>query len=172
MRDIGELDSLDIRLATTEDSRDIIQLLKEIAQWMKDKGINQWRFLLEGGDDEEIHQAVCNQETYRVSDGDGVAATFTLLSRPSEWDRHIWGADDPPDTLYLHRLAVAPDFMGKGLGRQLLNWIENEVRDHDHIRLDCVEDNEKLNSFYRDHGFEYVGLTDGHCKYQKRVKRT
>jgi len=161
-----------IKMATDEDSRKIIDMLKQVALWLKEHDINQWRFLLEGGDDAEIEQAISNQETYMILKDDHLVATFTLLSKPSEWDQHIWGDDVSANSLYLHRLAVIPTYMKIGLGSMILAWIQNNVRDKDFIKLDCVADNRKLNTFYKNNNFEFVGVTDGHSKYQKCITKT
>jgi GNAT superfamily N-acetyltransferase len=160
-------DDFTVKIATNEDRNNIIIMLKQVALWMKDHDINQWRFLLDGGDDEEIEQAITNQETYMVLKDHDIVATFTLLAKQSEWDKHIWGDDLSSNSLYLHRLAVIPLYMKKGLGRSILTWIQNNVRDKEFLKLDCVADNRKLNSFYKNHNFELVGFTDGHSKYQK-----
>lgn len=161
-----------IKKATTEDVNVIINMLKQIAQWMKDKDINQWKFLLDGGDDEEIEQAILNNETYIVLKDRDIVATFTLLAEQSEWDREIWGIDISSKSLYLHRLAIYPAYMGKGIGKSVLTWIENNVQDKDYIKLDCVANNPKLNNFYRTNNFELVGLVAGHSKYQKSIRNT
>jgi GNAT superfamily N-acetyltransferase len=160
-----------IKIATNEDSRKIIKMLKQIALWMKANEINQWRFLLEGGDDEEIEQSISNQETYLVMKDNDIVATFTLLSIQSEWDRHIWGDDSTSKSLYLHRLAIIPTYMKKGIGRSILAWVQNNVSDKEYLKLDCVADNIKLNNFYTNNKFELVGLTNGHSKYQKFIKK-
>jgi GNAT superfamily N-acetyltransferase len=164
-------DGFTIKMATDEDSRKIIAMLKQVALWMKEHDINQWGFLLDGGDDEEIEQAISNQETYMVLRDHEIVATFTLLSKQSEWDQHIWGDSLNSNSLYLHRLAVIPIYMKKGLGRRILSWIQNNVRDVDFLKLDCVADNRKLNTFYTNNRFEFVGVTDGHRKYQKCITK-
>ena len=160
-----------IRIATNDDSSAIIKMLKQIAQWMRDNEINQWKFLLDGGDDEEIEQAITNNETYIVLKDDDIVATFTLLSQQSEWDRGIWGSDISSKSLYLHRLAIIPTYMRKGIGKSILTWIQENVSDKEYLKLDCVADNTKLNNFYMNNNFELVGLIDGHSKYQKSIKK-
>ncbi|QUG41952.1 GNAT family N-acetyltransferase [Psychrobacillus sp. INOP01] len=160
-----------IKIATKDDSSVIIKMLKQIAQWMKDSEINQWKFLLDGGDDEEIEQAISNQETYIVLKDKDIVATFTLLSKQSEWDRDIWGSDISSKSLYLHRLAIVPTYMKKGIGKSILTWIQDNVSDKEYLKLDCVADNIKLNNFYMNNNFELVGLADGHSKYQKSIKK-
>ncbi|MFJ7826624.1 GNAT family N-acetyltransferase [Psychrobacillus sp. NPDC096623] len=160
-----------IKIATNDDSSVIIKMLKQIAQWMKDNEINQWKFLLDGGDDEEIEQAITNNETYIVLKDEDIVATFTLLSKQSEWDRDIWGSDISSKSLYLHRLAIIPTYMRKGIGKSILTWIQDNVSDKEYLKLDCVADNTKLNNFYINNNFELVGLIDGHSKYQKSIKK-
>ncbi|UFU00099.1 GNAT family N-acetyltransferase [Radiobacillus kanasensis] len=164
------MNNLKIVIAEDKDSREIIRMLKQIAQWMKDSGIDQWGFLLQGGDDEEIKQAISNQETYKVLHNNELIGTFSLLENQSEWDLHIWGEDSSENSLYLHRLAVVPEYMKHGIGTYILTWMENHFSNEKvFLRLDCVADNKKLNSFYKVNGFELVGENDGHSKYQKRL---
>ena len=160
-----------IKIATNDDSSVIIKMLKQIAQWMKDNEINQWMFLLDGGDDDEIEQARTNNETYIVMKDKGIVATFTLLSKQSEWDRDIWGIDNSSKSLYLHRLAIIPTYMRKGIGKSILTWIQDNVSDKEYIKLDCVADNTKLNNFYMKNNFDLLGVIDGHSKYQKSIKK-
>jgi len=165
------LKGLTIKIAQKDESSKVIEMLKQIALWMKGQDINQWGFLLEGGDDEEIEEAIANQYTYIVLKDHDIVATFTLLPNQSEWDRHIWGEDITSNALYLHRLAVIPAYMNIGLGRSILDWIQHKESEKEYIRLDCVAGNEKLNDFYKKNEFELVGFEDGHSKYQKAIRR-
>ncbi len=165
---MNELKQLVVQRASSSDQEIIITLLKEIAQWMKDNKINQWSYLLEGGDDEEIKSAIEQNYTYKVLRDDLMIATFTLSPKQSEWDEHIFGKDEAYDSMYLHRLAVHPQYMNQGVGKKILNWIPANLGDgKKFIKLDCVADNVKLNQFYQDNGFEYIGETDEHSKYIK-----
>lgn len=166
--------SLHIQKASLDNLQMVISLLKECAKWMKDGNIDQWRFLLEGGEDPEIKSAIERNETYTVMTNEQLVATFTLSPQQTEWDVHIFGEDEVDNCLYLHRLAVSPSFMNKGLGKEILNWIElnaKEKHDKDYIKLDCVANNRKLNQFYVDNGFQYLGESDRHSKYKKHLRR-
>jgi tRNA(Met) C34 N-acetyltransferase TmcA len=165
-------DGFTIRRAANEESNKIINLLKQTAQWIKENKINQWRFLLEGNQDEEIKQDILNEKTYIVLKGNELVATFTLLSQQSEWDRHLWGDDSSSKSVYLHRLAVSTPYMKRGMGKSILDWVQNNVSGSEYLKLDCVAENRKLNTFYKNNGFELVGLTDGHNKYQKLIKNS
>lgn len=154
------------RKATEEEATTVIALLKEVAAWLQKSDISQWGFLLEGGEDEEIKQAIKDSATYVACRDDKIIATFTLYSQQSEWDQHIWGREEISEVLYLHRLAVRPQFMKSGIGKEILKWIDENLDKT--IRLDCVAHNPKLCAYYEENGFTLIGTTaDGHCKFQK-----
>jgi GNAT superfamily N-acetyltransferase len=157
-----------VRLAEPEDANHVINMLKKIAQWMQNNEIHQWQYLLMGGDDDEIKASISKKETFIILNDKGIVGTFTLSPHQSEWDQQIFGIDTEPDSLYLHRLAIAPEFMGNGLGSDIVKWIHANVKSNKlYLKLDCVADNIKLNHFYKENGFEYIGETDNHSKYQK-----
>lgn len=61
--------------------------------------------------------------------------------------------------------------MGLGIARKILHFIPSFITNKkDYIKLDCVATNTKLNNFYKSNGFEYMGTTDGHSKYQKKLQ--
>jgi GNAT superfamily N-acetyltransferase len=169
---LENITSFEVERASSLKGEQVIRLLKEVAQWLKNNEINQWGYLLQGGDDMEILKAIENKETFIVIENGEMVGTFTLSSKQSEWDKHIFGVEDSSDSLYLHRLAVSPKFMGKGIGKSMLKWIEeNHQSEKTYLKLDCVADNQRLNQFYRENGFTYIGETDNHSKYQKDLLR-
>jgi GNAT superfamily N-acetyltransferase len=166
------MNGFEVKKASIKDSKDILSLLKEVATWLKANEINQWGYLLHGGDDDEILQAIENQNTFVVIKDGIMVGTFTLSAKQSEWDQHIFGVEDTNDSLYLHRLAIYPKYMGNGIGKNILEWIEeNHHSEMTFLKLDCVADNERLNQFYRENGFTYMGETDNHSKYQKILNK-
>jgi GNAT superfamily N-acetyltransferase len=160
---------LHIRLAEPYESSHIIKLLRDTAHWIQEQGINQWSYLLDGGEDEEIVRCIENNQTYVVEKNGELTATFTLYPSQNEWDQEIWGHQEE-NAVYLHKLAVNSAYMKQGIGNVILSWISEAVR-ADLIRLDCVADNEKLNAFYKENGFELTGVTKGHSKFQKQVHK-
>lgn len=161
------LDKFQLKIAEEDESNLVINMLKEVAQWMKNNEINQWQYLLAGGDDEEIKQAILDKKTYILLKDNKLIATFTLSSVQSEWDEHIFGKEINSDSLYLHRLAVIPAHMKQGIGESILVWIQQNFSDKKYLKLDCVSNNKKLNDFYKNNGFEYLGEIDKHSKFQK-----
>jgi GNAT superfamily N-acetyltransferase len=73
---------------------------------------------------------------YVADDGGRIAAMLALR---------------PPD--HLDQLFVAPDYQRKGLGRRLLAFTHEQLRDE--IRLRCVRENDKAWRWYEREGFVF-----------------
>ena len=159
-----------IRLARSDDTEQIRKLLKELAISLQSKGIDQWSYLLDGGEVAEIHRAILDKETFVLELDDKIIGTFTVLSQQSDWDCEIWG-DSSDSSIYVHRLAIGLDSKGNGLGLETLQWIaDNFANRVKYLRLDCVAHNQKLNQFYQNCGFTLIGQTNGFNKYQKLLQ--
>lgn len=158
----------EITIADLNDLDEVLTLLRSVARWLKQKGSNQWETILNGEDDQEMRLAVENKQTYIVKEDKHIIATFTIYLKASNWDIMLWGRDDSKSA-YLHKLAVIPDKMGKGLGYEIIHWAEQKLRDEgvDRLRLDCVADNNNLNTFYSGNGFEKVGENHGFTLFEK-----
>ncbi|MEH7308991.1 GNAT family N-acetyltransferase [Neobacillus drentensis] len=156
-----------IRLARSEETEQIRQLLKEIAKWFQTNAINQWSYLLEGGDYAEIHRAILNNETYVLEKDNEIIGTFTVSTKQSDWDLEIWGESNDP-SIYIHRLAMGLNHKGNGVGMETLQWIAGHFAGCvKYLRLDCVAHNQKLNQFYQNCGFTLIGQMGDFNKYQK-----
>ncbi|PGU07374.1 MULTISPECIES: GNAT family N-acetyltransferase [Bacillus cereus group] len=158
-----------IRIATEGESDSIITLLKEIAQWLQHKEVDQWQYLLGEEATAEILEAIREKYTYVVTKEEEIVGTVTVSPKQSEWDEYIFGKEEVSDSLYVHRFAVKRKYKGNGIGEWMLRWIEENVQhDKEYLKLDCVGHNRILNDFYKRSGFEYIGSTDGLSKFQKR----
>ncbi|HDR7793973.1 TPA: GNAT family N-acetyltransferase [Bacillus luti] len=158
-----------IRMATEKESDSIITLLKEVAQWLQKKEVNQWQYLLGEEATDEILEGIREKYTYVVMKEDEMVGTVTVSSKQNEWDKRIFGKEEVSNSLYIHRFAVKREYKGNGIGEWILRWIEENVqRDKEYLKLDCVQHNRTLNDFYKKSGFEYVGSTDGASKFQKK----
>ncbi len=160
---------LQIRLAKDSETMEIIQLLKGAASWLKSEEIDQWSYLLSGGEDLDIERAILNNETYVAKYDNNLIGTFTLSAVQSEWDLDLWGNKED-SSLYLHRLAVNNQYRGQGLGCEIIQWIEEEFSGrYMYLRLDCVSNNPRLNQFYQDCRFKLAGSTGEFNKYEKCI---
>ncbi len=158
-----------IRIATEEEGDRIITLLKEVAQWLQHREVDQWQYLLGEEATAEILESIKKKYTYVVTKGDEIVGTVTVSPKQNEWDEYIFGKEEVSNSLYIHRFAVKRKYKGNGIGEWMLQWIEENIQhDKEFLKLDCVGHNRILNDFYKRNGFEYVGSTDGLSKFQKK----
>ncbi len=63
------------------------------------------------------------------------------------------------DNIYIHRLAVHPDFQGRGLARKLMDFAENYAREKGclSVRLDTFSKNQRNQRFYEARGYQKLG---------------
>ena len=142
--------ALSIRPATEGDIELLLELLAAGARHALAHGIDMWpeRFetaLLQGD--------IGRGELYVARDGDLLVATFTHTFA----DPPVWGEDDGRAS-YIHRLAVAPDRRGSGLGHRLLAWAgeTGRRRGRELLRLDTLHENARLRAWYEASGFTHV----------------
>ncbi len=155
-----QFNSFTVKQATPSDAEAVTELLKGVATRLQENGLNQWEFLLDGGEDAEIINSIKRGVTYIVTDGERVVATFNLTNKQNDWDAQLWGARED-NAYYIHRLAVHNHYTGRGIGKDLLLWLDENLKGTT-LRLDCIADNPVLNDFYKHVGFNYVG--QGHAE--------
>jgi len=69
--------------------------------------------------------------------------------------RHVNWLTQNSKVLYVHRLAVHPNFQGKGLAKELMNFAENYAihQNYKSIRLDTFSENKRNQKFYENRGY-------------------
>lgn len=103
-----------IRIATENESDSIIILLKEVAQWLQYKEVDQWQYLLGEEATAEILECIREKYTYVVLKEDEIVGTVTVSPKQNEWDEHIFGKEEVSNSLYIHRFAVKRKYKGNG----------------------------------------------------------
>ncbi|MBT2572516.1 GNAT family N-acetyltransferase [Bacillus sp. ISL-51] len=158
-------------LARPEDAQAVMDLLVSAAKWLRDKGSDQWSGLLHGEDTHNMRGSIAEGHVFLFKRDGELAGVVMLLPEASEWDRRLWGEDGHGESVYLHRLAIAREFAGRGLGRAILSWAETGVYcpGKTKIRLDCVSENMALQSFYRRMGYESKGKAAGYLLFEKEL---
>ena len=142
---------LSIARAGMEAVPDVYALIRDIAQWLVDRGDALW------GEEE-----VSRDELVRVAQAGElitgrVAGSLAACMYLHHEDRVFWPESHPGEALYVHRLGVARRFAGAGYSHAMLAWAVSEARQmgRDFVRLDC-EPRPKLLALYRSAGFVTV----------------
>ncbi|NVK10055.1 MAG: GNAT family N-acetyltransferase, partial [Tenacibaculum sp.] len=84
-----------------------------------------------------------------------IAGVFRIL-----WDRKLPGLENRK-SLKLHRIYLHKNTQGKGVGKQLLAWLEEEARkkQYELIWLDTMDEQPQAFEFYKKLGYQY----HSHC---------
>ncbi len=136
------MSSLRVSTATPSDLNLVLDIVDEAARWLSSRGIHRWesplpppvRSLLEG--------AIIRREVFLVSlpESPEVIGSFRL-----DW-RHAPFWPDQKDAGYLYTMALRPEFIGQGLGRDIIAWVSEQTRARrrNWLRLDAIAANPRL----------------------------
>ena len=145
-----------LRTATPDEAPAILALRTAAERWLADRGIEQWHpgeITLAGATSQAR-----DGEWHLASDNGVACATLRLL-----WSDPLWtGIGTQRPAVYVHGLVIDRAYAGQGLGARLLDWATEQGRQAgaEVLRLDCVEINPALRSYYARIGFREVGRRD------------
>lgn len=147
---------------TTENLLAIIRLIEEASAWLSLKGTDQWQrpWPSRRKRDARVRRGLERGMTWIVWAADRAVATVSAATAPK---LKVWSEADcdlRAPAVYAHRLVVARDFAGWGLGAQLIDW--TGLRGHQEygakwIRIDVWSSNLALHQYYTKRGFESCG---------------
>lgn len=121
----------------------IYNILYKCGQDMYEKkGLTHWK---RPYSKECIEKDICNKNVFLVSDDYGYVATFTVTLSDED--------------LYLSKLAVLPEYAGKGIGKLCMNYIERYAKERNIslMKLDVYDKSESAIGFYKGLGFSVTG---------------
>lgn len=154
--------------AIHKDIDEILTLIQKRIKWMDENNINQWNKTnyLKYYPKNYYEELVSKGQLYVVKYGklNSVIGAFALLEQDKRWD-------DSSQSYYIRNLVT--DIGVSGLGATIITFCEQIAIEHskNKIRLDCQASNHKLNEYYSELGFEYVGtIQEGHYTGNKREK--
>ena len=139
-----------IRQATGGDTRALVDVLTEAADWVEQlDGTTMW---VEGELEEHRVRAEAEAGMFVVAEAhhEVVGAIRFQLEDPL-----FWPDVDGRDSAFVHRLAVRRAQAGEGVSTALLKWAVDRARGlgKRHLRLDCDADRTRLRAFYERFGF-------------------
>lgn len=138
--------------ATAEDLPNLVALRDAAARWQQQRGIEQWE-VGELTESDFATQAERGELFLVHNDSQVLGAVRIIFADPMIWP------DTDASAGYVHGLMTAE--RGTGLGATLLDWAEDRIREtgRNLARLDCVQANHRLRSYYRSRGYREVGPT-------------
>ncbi|MEZ2413602.1 GNAT family N-acetyltransferase [Muriicola sp. E247] len=143
-----------IRPAKIGEIHQIMCVTKACAHHMLAQGIEQWN-------DHYPSQEIFNNDIERgelfVKEIDGQIVGYICITTvmDEEYLPVKWLTPNEIN-IYVHRLAIHPDFQGKGYARQLMDKAEKMAREENYtsVRLDTFSKNERNQRFYEARGYK------------------
>ena len=140
-----------IARGSLSDVAEVDRLIRATAEWLINKGEPLW-----GPNETSLEELerVARLGELIVGRLEGELATCMYLH---DEDRVFWPQVAPREAFYIHRLAVARKFAGRGYAHAMLDWAALEARKYARpfLRLDC-EPREKLLALYRSAGYRPI----------------
>ncbi|NRF90172.1 GNAT family N-acetyltransferase [Paenibacillus frigoriresistens] len=141
----------------SNDKSGVMSLFRSVTQDLKRKGIHQWdRFYPNGI---VIGRDLRNKNLFGISMDAQIVAVVVLDTKQSAKYSALQWSDTQGKSACIHRLAVHPEYQGRGLGKQLLQFAENLAgqQGNSSIRLDVYTGNRGALSMYSRAGYHQVG---------------
>ncbi len=146
-----------IRRAKIFEIPEIIAITKACTALMAKNGIFQWNehYPSEIVFEKDIERA----ELYVLETVGRINGTIVISTYMDDVYTQIDWLTPHDDNIYIHRLAVHPDFQGKGFAQQLMDFAENYARQDGciSVRLDTFSQNPRNQRFYEVRGYQKLG---------------
>lgn len=151
---------MEYRLATKKDINNICRLIQEAVGEMLLHGIDQWDELYPTKED--FLKDIEENSLYLAIKDEQIAALYVISKEEDEAYRYAQWASKDETAFVLHRFCVSPEFQNKGIGREVLRYIEKQVLDmgYQSIRLDVFSVNPFAQKLYRKNGYVAKGSAE------------
>ncbi len=148
---------MNITKPTINDISGILEVTKACAKHMIANGIFQWNEYYPSY--EAFENDIKLNQLWVLKDVDRIIGSIVISDIMDEEYLAIEWLTPNTKNIYIHRLAVHPDYQGKGCAQLLMNYAENYAKDNNYlsVRLDTFSVNKRNNIFYKKRGFQQRG---------------
>ena len=142
-----------IRAGEISDTDAILNITKSCALHLIQNNIYQWNEHYP--DRGSFINDAKNQELYVYVINGSVVACISLCMHMDEVYLPVKWKTKNDNNLYIHRLAVHPDFQKKGVGKMLMDFAEEYAKEKKFVsvRLDTFSVNKRNLKFYESRGY-------------------
>jgi ribosomal protein S18 acetylase RimI-like enzyme len=142
-----------IKNVTTLDIEEVFALYKIAANYQKEKKtVIVWPDF----NKEMVAIEIAENRQFKLLVNNEVVCIWAITFS----DAQIWEDRNKDNALYIHRIAVNPNFRGNNYIDTIVNWAKEYAlkKDIQFIRLDTLGENTKLIAHYKNAGFHFLGL--------------
>lgn len=142
-----------IKKASKQDLEQLLSVVKSCGQKLIDQGIFQWNE--EYPKREDLLEDIELQELWKLEDKNSIIGLIVLTENADEEYHNVKWLTKNHKNLYIHRLAVHPNFQGKGYAQKLMDFAEKYARENGYysIRLDTFSQNKRNLQFYEQRNY-------------------
>lgn len=146
-----------IRKAEEIDIKPIMLMTNACARAMIAQGVFQWNEHYP--DVTAFENDIKRNELYVLEVEGEVKGSIVISTLMDEEYIPIKWYTDNKNNIYVHRLAIHPDFQGKGNAQQLMDFAEQFAFENNYssIRLDTFSQNKRNQKFYELRGYNQLG---------------
>ena len=137
-----------IQKAVISDLNELYAITKSCAQVLIENQIFQWS---ENYPSKEILQKDIElQQIWKLTIATQIIGIIVLTEIEDAEYKNVQWITNNNRNLYIHRLAVHPNFQGKGYAQQLMDFAEHYAKEKQYksIRLDTFSQNKRNQQFY------------------------
>ena len=151
---------MEFRQGTIDDLNNICSLIEVAIKAMEAQEIHQWDELYPTR--EEFVNDINNGTLYTVTERVQLIAIYVIST---EYDSAYLNGEweyNGETACIIHRLCVAPEVQNRGIGKIVLNHIENQLLNmgFKSVRLDVFSENPYAISMYEKNGYIRCGYAD------------
>jgi ribosomal protein S18 acetylase RimI-like enzyme len=138
--------------STTEDLDEIFGLYAAAIEFQKKVSAQTWLPF----EREFIEKEIAEKRHWKITIDEQIACIFSTSSD----DSLIWQEKNNEKSIYLHRVAVNPEFREVKFFPKVVEWLRVHAKNLDkkYIRMDTWSDNQKLFDYYKRLGFKFLGV--------------
>ena len=135
-----------------------MEVVKACAAYLINKGIMQWND--QYPTEEAFIGDISRNELYVLQEGDRIIGIITITTLIDEEYKSAKWLTNTENNIYIHRLAVHPQYQGQGNAQLLMDYAEKYAVENgfESVRLDTFSKNVRNQRFYEQRG--YVKLDD------------
>lgn len=149
-----------LRKSVNEDINNIIQIIDEAKEALKEQGIDQWQ----NGypNDDVIRNDILNNDSYVfIKNNEIVATSAVSFDGEKTYDKIYdgnWISND--EFAVIHRIAISNKYKGTGIASEIIKMIEAICLDKNvhSIKVDTHEFNMPMQKLLKKNDFKYCGV--------------
>lgn len=151
---------MNYRKGTINDIDPVFDMVKKVIDDMNRRGLYQWDDIYPAKSD--FLSDIENDTLYVLENENAIIAVYVISEESDEaYDKCNW--DNPDDTTcIIHRLCIDPEYQNHGLGKKIMQHIEEQAKKmgYESIRLDVFTENPRALALYKNSGYEERGYAD------------